>query len=238
MAVGQEAVIADALKTGRDGVLEEAADELVGGKSHDLGLVAVAVVLPLEGDHAVFQFEDAPVGDRDTVGVAAEILQHVLGSTEGRFGVDHPFLLLERRQVTGKGEWICERSEVAEELEFSGGVGLLQGVQKQSAEELAEDLNGEKEFAAARDPAFVIGGQATGGDNAVEVRMEVECLSPTMQYGKEAGGHAEMLGIGGNRQEGLGGGVEENVVDEFAVGEGNGGDGLGQGEDDVEVVGG
>ena len=177
MAVGQEAVIADALKTGRDGVLEEAADELVGGKSHDLGLVAVAVVLPLEGDHAVFQFEDAPVGDRDTVGVAAEILQHVLGSTEGRFGVDHPFLLLERRQVTGKGEWICERSEVAEELEFSGGVGLLQGVQKQSAEELAEDLNGEKEFAAARDPAFVIGGQATGRDYAVEVGVEASALT-------------------------------------------------------------
>ena len=59
-----------------------------------------------------------------------------------------------------------------------------------------------------------------------------------MQNGKEAGGHAEMLGIGGNGEEGFGGGVEEDVVDELVVVEGNGGDGLGQGEDHVEVVGG
>ena len=77
------------------------------GRVMTLELVAVAVVLPLEGDHAVFQFEDAPVGDGDAVGVAAEILQDVLGSAEGGFGVDHPFLLLERRQVTGKGDGIA-----------------------------------------------------------------------------------------------------------------------------------
>src|ERR1035441_1659588 len=68
--------------------------------------------------------------------------------------------------------------------------------------------------------------------------MEVQSLAPAMQHGKEAGGHAEMLGIGGNGEEGFGGGVEEDVVDEFAVVEGNGGDGLGQREDHVELLGG
>src|ERR1035437_10989735 len=55
MAVGQEAVVADALKAGRNGVLQEAADELVGGEGHHLGLVAVPVILPLEGNLAVFE---------------------------------------------------------------------------------------------------------------------------------------------------------------------------------------
>jgi hypothetical protein len=34
VAVGQEAIVTNALKTGRDGVLEEAMDELFGRKGH------------------------------------------------------------------------------------------------------------------------------------------------------------------------------------------------------------
>ena len=102
VAVGQEAVVADALEAGRNDVLEEAADELLGGDGHHLGFAGVAVILPLEGDLAVFQGQQAPVGDGHAVGVAAEILQHVLRSAKGGLGVDHPFLVLERRQVAGK----------------------------------------------------------------------------------------------------------------------------------------
>src|SRR4051812_2541296 len=72
----------------------------------------------------------------------------------------------------------------------------------------------------------------------MEVGMKVKRLSPAMEHGKEAGGDAEMLGIGGNGEEGFGGGVEEDVVDEFAVVEGDGGDRLGESEDHVEVLGG
>ena len=48
VAVGQEAVIADALKAGRHYVLEEESDELGGGDGHHFGLAGVAVILPLE----------------------------------------------------------------------------------------------------------------------------------------------------------------------------------------------
>ena len=57
VAVGQEAVIADALKAGRHYVLEEESDELGGGDGHHFGLAGVAVILPLEGDLAVLQSE-------------------------------------------------------------------------------------------------------------------------------------------------------------------------------------
>ena len=43
---------------------------------------------------------------------------------------------------------------------------------------------------------------------------------------EEAGGHAQTLGIGGNGEEGVGGGVEKDIVNEFTVVEGHGGDGL------------
>ena len=68
--------------------------------------------------------------------------------------------------------------------------------------------------------------------------MKVQILSPGVEHIEEAGGNAHPLRIGGNGEQSFGGGLEENVVDEFAVEEGDGGDGLGQSEDHVEVLGG
>jgi hypothetical protein len=177
MAVGQEAVVANALKTGRHGVLEETADELLGGEGHHLGLVAIAIILPFEGDLAVFQSQEAPVGDGHAVGIAAEILQHVLRSAKRRLSVDHPLLVPEGRQVAGKGGWVAQFCEVAEELEFTGSVGLFQRLEEQSAEEGAEDLHGQEEFTATGNPAFVIGRQTAGGNHAMEVGMKASALT-------------------------------------------------------------
>ena len=55
MAVGQKAVVADALKAGRKSVLQEAADEVIGRDGQHLLLLPVAVVFPLEGDPAIFE---------------------------------------------------------------------------------------------------------------------------------------------------------------------------------------
>ncbi len=55
MAVGEEAVVADAMEAVRQGVQQEAADELVGGEGHDLRLAVVAIILPAEGDRVLGQ---------------------------------------------------------------------------------------------------------------------------------------------------------------------------------------
>ena len=52
----------------------------------------VGGVAPAEGDLIVGQLDQAMVGDGDAVSIAAEILQHVLGSAEGWFRVDDPVL--------------------------------------------------------------------------------------------------------------------------------------------------
>src|ERR1035437_9702915 len=117
-------------------------------------------------------------------------------------------------------------------------MSLSKGLQKETAEASAEDLDGEQEFTAAGDPAFVIGRQAAGGDHAVEVRMKVQILSPGVEQVEEAGGYAQTLRIGGNGQQGFGDGAEEDVVDDILVEESDLGDGRGQSEDHVEVLGG
>jgi len=84
MTVGQEAEIADALEARRQGVLQETPDELFGGNRHYLlGLLFVPVVFPGKGDLAVLQRQQAAVGDGHAMGVASEIFQHVLRTTEG-----------------------------------------------------------------------------------------------------------------------------------------------------------
>jgi hypothetical protein len=75
IAIGEEAVVADAVLAFGKHVDQEAANELVGRERH--GLVAAGpvdpVVLDPEGDAVRVGPDQAAVGDRDAVGVAAEI---------------------------------------------------------------------------------------------------------------------------------------------------------------------
>ena len=69
----------------------------------------------------------------------------------------------------------------------------------------------------------------------MQVRMMEQCLAPGVEDGEEAELCAEMLGIGGDRLQGFGGGVEQDVVDRSFVAMGDGGDLLRHGEDHVEI---
>ena len=65
--------------------------------------------------------------------------------------------------------------------------------------------------------------------------MEVEILSPGVEHTEQAEFDAEAMGIGGNAEEGLGCGVEQDSVEGFFVIEGEAGDGLGHSEDHVKI---
>src|SRR6266403_3641216 len=51
----------------------------------------------------------------------------------------------------------------------------------------------------------------------MQMRMEKQVLSPTVQYGEKADLGAQMLGIGSDGGQGLGRGAEENAVEEIFV---------------------
>ena len=56
----------------------------------ELLFVVVSGIAPAKGDLAIGKRDQAMVGDGHAMGVAAEILQHILGATEGAFRVHHP----------------------------------------------------------------------------------------------------------------------------------------------------
>ena len=56
----------------------------------------MAVILVAEADLAVVDVEQSLVGDGDAMGVAADVVEDLLGTRERRFGIDDPFGSAER----------------------------------------------------------------------------------------------------------------------------------------------
>ena len=50
----------------------------------------------VEGDAGLVDRHQAPVGDRDTMGITREVGEHRLGSAERLLGIDHPLRAPER----------------------------------------------------------------------------------------------------------------------------------------------
>jgi hypothetical protein len=60
-----------------------------------------------------------------------------------------------------------------------------------------------------RTPAAPVGGEAAGGDNAMDVRMKCELARPRVQHGRDAEFGPEPLRIVAEGEQGLGGGPQE-----------------------------
>jgi len=71
----------------------------------------------------------------------------------------------------------------------------------------------------------------------MKMRVESEILAPGVKDGEETDLGTQMLGVGGNRLQGLGCGVEQNIVHRGLVLEGDCGDLFWHGKDDVEILG-
>lgn len=116
---------------------EEAADELVCIKPHDLHSVSAfdPVVLPSERYGIDVGADEALVRDRDTVRVSAEIGQYRFGAAEWRFGIDHPFGFAQRSQPSGKGISVHQPSQITKEGKLSGAMKRHQSLHKQAAKQ-------------------------------------------------------------------------------------------------------
>ena len=83
----------DAHETFRQDMEEETTDEFMGIKGDGLLFISIFAISITQGDLTVLDVEDAVIGQRHAVGVAAEVIKHGLWRTERLFGVDHPALL-------------------------------------------------------------------------------------------------------------------------------------------------
>ena len=88
--VSEKSEVADAHKTARQQVQEEAAQELFDRQGHEPFLVAVSGVAPAKSYVALGESNQPAVGNGNAVGVGTEIAQRVFWPAERAFGVDDP----------------------------------------------------------------------------------------------------------------------------------------------------
>jgi hypothetical protein len=93
-------------------VEQEAPQELLDRKDHQALLVAVRGVSPAEGDPATFHEDQAVIGDRHPVSVAAEITENLFRTRKRRFTVDHPVLTVERAEERSESLGFCQKLQV------------------------------------------------------------------------------------------------------------------------------
>jgi len=71
-------------------VQQKSAQELVDRQSHQTLFVFVSGVAPAKSNRAIGECNESMVGNRDPMGVLAEVAKCVLRAAERAFRVDHP----------------------------------------------------------------------------------------------------------------------------------------------------
>ena len=89
-AAGQEAEVSDTDEATWQHMQQEATQELIDRQSQESLLVLVNGISPAKRNLVIHERDETAMGDRHPVRVGAEIAQHLLGSAESWFAVDHP----------------------------------------------------------------------------------------------------------------------------------------------------
>ena len=209
---------------------------LTGVEAHHLALVAVGVVAPSESHLLGVEVDEAVVGDGALVGVAPEVGEDIGGAGKRCFGVDDPVVRLQRGLQTLEGAGVVE-AIVAGHAQLAVAVGDGEEVEILAAEDFRQGGGGEEESPAhGGEPALAVGAQGAVGDDTVDMDVLPEILPPGVQHHGDAELAAEPAGIAAELEQGLGGGVEQQAVDESGIALGDGVEFVGQGEHDVPMV--
>jgi hypothetical protein len=78
-------------------------------------------------------------------------------------------------------------------------------------------LDGEKEVRTGSDPAGVIEGEPAGGDDTVDMGMNLEFLIPSVEHAEEADLDPEMSGVASDLEKSFCAGTKQQTIDQFFV---------------------
>jgi hypothetical protein len=184
-SVGEDSEVSDPDESLGHNVAQPAIDEFRSGQSDGLSLATVLAVLVVKGHAAILVRDDALVADGDSMGVAAEIAQNLLGSGHGWLGVDD--------EILGCGTTQEEASCVLGQGKETLREMVIEGFEELPSKDLRELPHGQEEAWPGGDPARLVQAQTTSGDNAVNVRVISELLIPGVENGDEAWSRPQVL---------------------------------------------
>src|SRR5262245_16113419 len=112
--------------------------------------------------------------------VAAQIVHHVFRTTEGTFQIDHPILAIEWPEPSGEDFGVGQKLQVSVEVELAIVKGLLESVEELAAKDFLQHFLGKEVVVPGTNPAGVIGREATGRNDTMDMRMSGELLAPSV----------------------------------------------------------
>ena len=175
-------------------------------------------VSPAKRDLVIQEGNEPAIGNRNAMGVSAEIAQHLIGAAERWLAIDHPSRRMKLTDQVPKQFGLSQAAKLAVKLELSGSVSLLERLKKLAAEDFAEDPFWKKEALTSRaHPTGMVARQTAGSCDAVNMGMMLQLLIPRMQNAEEADLGAEMPGVCGNFDESLCAAAKQHSVDHFFV---------------------
>ncbi len=80
--IGHEAEVPDTAKAARQDVKQEAGDELIGLERHHLRFAMSSIISPAKTNLSVLAVDEAAVANRDTMGIAAKIVENLACASE------------------------------------------------------------------------------------------------------------------------------------------------------------
>jgi hypothetical protein len=129
-------------------------------------LIPIFSISVAQGDFSVFDFEDAVIGERYAVSVAAEVIEDSLRRAEGLFRVDGPVRLRNALvSLLAAGSFVLSSACCSRSRNFPRNTRL-------------RAFTGNKKFFARGYPAAVIERESACGHQTVQMKMIFKLLIP------------------------------------------------------------
>jgi hypothetical protein len=130
VAVGEQAVVTDAMEAVWQDVHQKAPNELTGLECHHFALAVLAIILPAKAELPVGQRNQPAIGDCNAMSVTRKMGEYLLGASEWMLGKYDPFAPAQRREILLECRRSFECREVGEELKLAGNECRVEILQK------------------------------------------------------------------------------------------------------------
>src|SRR6516162_8783518 len=122
------------------------------------------------------------------------------------------------------------------EVELTILKSLFECVDELAAKDFAQDFLGQEVVFSCVDPTGVIGREAAGGYDTVNVRVKIELLAPTVYHAEKTNLRTEVFRVTSDFEKGFRTGAEQEIVEDLFILQHERSQATGQGEDHVQVV--
>jgi hypothetical protein len=122
---------------------QETPDELLSGEFHDAWCATHLAIDPSKLNVFAVETDEAVVGVRDAMGIAAQIPENLGGTAKGRFGIDDPGMDVQSPNPGTETGWIFQELKLGREPDLIGGDEVFEPVEELAAKHRAQYAAGE-----------------------------------------------------------------------------------------------